>query len=90
MCELWEASLWQRIRGLELVKKHFWVGCSGFLNCLTILARANQLVEIQQAVNQRGIWSNERRTERLYWQVLAFLSASSEQVQEKMAAITQE
>ena len=49
-----------------------------------------QLVEIQRALNQRGIEINERHTGRLYRQFLALLSASREQVEEELAGIAQE
>jgi hypothetical protein len=49
-----------------------------------------QLVEIQRALNQRGIEINERHTGRLYRQFLALLSASREEAKEELAAIVQE
>ena len=49
-----------------------------------------QLVEIQRALNQRGIEVNERNVGKLYRQFLALLSATSEDAQESLAAIAKE
>lgn len=46
----------------------------------------HQLVEIQWELNQRGVEINERNVGKLYRQFLALLHASSEQVQENLAA----
>jgi hypothetical protein len=45
-----------------------------------------QWVEIQRALNQRGIEVNERNVGKLYRQFLALLSATSEDAQESLAA----
>jgi hypothetical protein len=44
-----------------------------------------QLVEIQQALNQRGIAINERNTGKLYRQFVAFLGVMSQGTQQKLA-----
>lgn len=45
-----------------------------------------QLVEIQRELNQRGVAINERNVGKLYRQFLALLQATSEQVQDDLAA----
>lgn len=45
-----------------------------------------QLVEIQQALNQRGVAINERNVGKLYRQFLALLSASRETAQTELSA----
>jgi hypothetical protein len=49
-----------------------------------------QLVEIQRALNERGIEVNERNVGRLYRQFLALLSSSGENVQESLAITAKE
>jgi hypothetical protein len=44
-----------------------------------------QLVEIQQALNQRGIAINERNTGKLYRQFVAFLGVMSQATRQKLA-----
>jgi hypothetical protein len=44
-----------------------------------------QLVEIQQALNQRGVLINERNTGKLYRQFLALLGAMSDKTRQKLA-----
>lgn len=49
-----------------------------------------QLVEIQRALNQRGILVNERNVGRLYRQFLGLLGAVKEPILEKLAVTVQE